>query len=122
MDSVRNDLVLCQGTLASSEYFGVLLSRGWAGRLAPVKSCLIHVEADTEMLVPFVFLDLGAGRNHLDPIGIPRSWLEMVSAGPGLTGQFTPYAALRLNWGFPLVRNGQTGALLGPQFGTQVTF
>jgi hypothetical protein len=46
----------------------------------------------------------------------------MVSTGPGLTWQLTPNAALRLSWGFPLIRNGHTGPFLGPQFGTQMSF
>jgi hemolysin activation/secretion protein len=73
-------------------------------------------------MVPFIFLDAGAGRNHLDMADIRRSWVELLSVGPGLTWQFMPGAALRLTWGFPLVRNGHTGPLLGPQFGTQIAF
>jgi hemolysin activation/secretion protein len=73
-------------------------------------------------MVPFVFLDMGAGRNHLDLADVRRSWVEMVSVGQGLTWQFLPTAALRLSWGFPLIRNGHTGPFLGPQFGTQITF
>jgi hemolysin activation/secretion protein len=91
-------------------------------RLAPVKPGWFQHSTDAETLVPFVFLDLGAGRNHLDMMNMQRSWLEMVSAGPGLTWHFTPNAALRLSWGFPLIRNGHTGPFLGPQFGTQITF
>jgi hypothetical protein len=60
--------------------------------------------------------------NHLDQAGVERSWLEMVSTGPGLTWQLTPNAALRPSWGFPLIRNGHTGPSLGPQFGTQISF
>ena len=91
-------------------------------RLAPVKIGLFHRQTDSELMVPFVFLDLGAGRNHLDLAGIQRSWLEMVSTGPGLTWQFARNAALRFTWGFPLIRNGHTGPFLGPQFGAQITF
>jgi hemolysin activation/secretion protein len=99
---------------------GILMQNEW--RLAPVNTGLLHGSAATEAVVPFVFLDLGAGRNHLNQQGVPRSWVEMVSAGPGLTWQFGPAVALRLSWGVPLVRNGHTGPFLGPQFGTQITF
>jgi hemolysin activation/secretion protein len=91
-------------------------------RLAPLKPGLSRYQTDSAVLVPFVFLDLGAGRNHLDQAGLERSWLEMVSTGPGLTWQLTPNAALRLSWGFPSIRNGHTGPFLGPQFGTQISF
>jgi hemolysin activation/secretion protein len=89
-------------------------------RLARVEPGLFR--GATGSLVPFVFLDLGAGRNHVDMPDMPRSWLEMVSAGPGATWHFTPNAALRLSWGFPVIRNGHTGPFLGPQFGTQISF
>lgn len=79
-------------------------------------------QAGTGTIVPYAFLDLGAGRNHLTQMGASRSWLEMASAGPGLTWRFATSAALRLSWGFPLLRNGHTGLFLGPQFGTQITF
>jgi hemolysin activation/secretion protein len=91
-------------------------------RLAPIKLDLLRFQTGAPTLMPFVFLDTGAGRNHLDMPGFQRSWLEMVSSGPGMTLQFTPNAALRLSWGFPLIRNGRTGPFLGPQFGTQITF
>ena len=91
-------------------------------RLGPVKIGLFHRQTDNETMVPFVFLDLGVGRNHLDLAGVQRSWLEMVSTGPGLTWQFARNAALRFTWGFPLIRNGHTGPFLGPQFGAQITF
>jgi hemolysin activation/secretion protein len=91
-------------------------------RMAPVKVGLPQFRNDGATLVPFVFLDLGAGRNHIDFSDLQRSWIEMVSTGPGLNWQLAPYAALRLSWGFPLVRNGHTGPFLGPQFGTQITF
>ena len=99
---------------------GILMQNEF--RLAPVPLDLSPYQTAPETLVPFVFLDLGAGRNHLDLAGFQRSWLEMVSVGPGLTWQFARNAALRLNWGFPLVRNGHTGPFLGPQFGIQAAF
>ena len=88
-------------------------------RLAPVK---FQTSTDAGAMVPFVFLDVGAGRNRRELAGAQRSWLEMVSAGPGLTRHFTPNTALRLSWGFPLIRNGRTGPFPGPQFGTQIAF
>lgn len=91
-------------------------------RFAPEKPALLQGLPDSGPLVPFVFLDAGAGRNHLEMANVRRSWVEMVSTGPGLSWQFTPGASLRLSWGFPLVRNGHPGPLLGPQFGTQITF
>jgi hemolysin activation/secretion protein len=91
-------------------------------RFAPIRPGLLQTLSDAASMVPFVFLDMGAGRNHLDLADVRRSWVEMVSVGPGLTWQFLPTAALRLSWGFPLIRNGHTGPFLGPQFGTQITF
>jgi hemolysin activation/secretion protein len=91
-------------------------------RLAPLKLSSLGLQTDSTILVPFVFLDLGAGRNHLGQDGLERSWLEMVSTGPGLSWQLAPNAALRLSWGFPLIRNGHTGPFLGPQFGAQISF
>jgi hemolysin activation/secretion protein len=88
-------------------------------RLPPVS---LPTRPDAAGVVPFVFVDMGVGRNHLDPAGVRRSWIEQVSVGPGLTWSFLPAAALRLSWGFPLIRNGHTGPFLGPQFGTQITF
>jgi hemolysin activation/secretion protein len=88
--------------------------------LAPMETAFVRGAAGT--LVPFVFLDLGAGRNHLDLAREQRSGVEMVSVGPGLTWHVTSNAALRLSWGFPLVRDGHVGPFLGPQFGTQVAF
>jgi len=54
--------------------------------------------------------------------GMPDSWLELISIGPGVTWQFARYGALRFTWGSALVRRGQTGPLLGPQFGVQIVF
>jgi hemolysin activation/secretion protein len=91
-------------------------------RLPQLAAGLFHPDIDMKLLTPFVFLDAGAGRDHLPAAAIPHSWLEMASAGPGMTWQITPNAGLRLSWGFPLLRNGHTGSVLGPQFGVQVTF
>jgi hemolysin activation/secretion protein len=91
-------------------------------RFAPLKPALGKIPSDATSIVPFIFLDMGAGRNHLDGADVRRSWVEVVTVGPGLTWQVGSGAALRLSWGFPLIRNGHTGPFLGPQFGTQVTF
>jgi hemolysin activation/secretion protein len=99
---------------------GILLQNDL--RLPSLRASLFKGFTRADGLEPFVFLDLGAGRNHLSMPDMPRSWVEMVTAGPGLTWRFAPNAALRLSWGFPLVRNGQTGLFLGPQFGTQISF
>jgi hemolysin activation/secretion protein len=91
-------------------------------RLPRLAAALFRPQTETQTLIPFVFLDAGAGRNHLPATVVPRSWLEMASTGPGMTWQITPNAGLRLSWGFPLIRNGHTGPAMGPQFGVQVTF
>lgn len=106
--------------LSTTRDTGLLMQNEW--RLAPVSLGLRHSSSDAETLTPFVFLDLGMGRNHLILEGVRRSWLEMVSTGPGLTWSIAPNALLRMSWGFPLIRNGNTGPLLGPQFGMQITF
>jgi len=72
--------------------------------------------------VPFVFLDQVIGRNHRDVAGYRASWLELVSIGPGLSWQLSSAASFRFTWGVPLIRNGHAGPLLGPQFGTQISF
>jgi hemolysin activation/secretion protein len=91
-------------------------------RLPPIEPNLGYGSGDSKTITPFVFLDFGVGRNHLNLDGVRRSWLEMMSVGPGLTWALTPNAMLRLNWGFPIIRNGHTGPMLGPQFGMQLTF
>lgn len=91
-------------------------------RFAPLYPNFLPKLSDDGSVVPFLFLDAGAGRDHLDLANQTRSWVEMLSVGPGLTWHYIPTAAFRLTWGFPLVRNGHIGAFLGPQFGTQITF
>jgi hemolysin activation/secretion protein len=91
-------------------------------RFPPIKLDVLPGLSEAGPMVPFVFLDAGVGRNHLDLADVRRSWVEMVSVGPGLTWQFLPSAAFRFSWGFPLVHNGHFGSFLGPQFGTQITF
>lgn len=75
-----------------------------------------------DVLTPFVFLDLGFGGNHNEIAGTPATWVELVSTGPGVTWRFSRYASLRFTWGIPLLREGQVGPLLGPQFGMQAVF
>ncbi len=106
--------------LGATRDSGLLMQNEW--RLAPIETALFPALADTQPLVPFLFLDMGAGRNHLDLAGQPKSWVEMVSVGPGVNWQLSATAAFRFTWGVPLVRNGHPGPLLGPQFGTQVAF
>jgi hemolysin activation/secretion protein len=91
-------------------------------RFPPISPSVLPGLSEAGPVVPFGFLDAGVGRNHLDLADVRRSWVEMVSVGPGLTWQFVPSAALRFSWGFPLVHNGHFGSFLGPQFGTQITF
>jgi hemolysin activation/secretion protein len=106
--------------LAATRDSGVLMQHEL--RFPPVKPGFLPGLAALGSLVPFVFLDAGAGRNHLNLADVRRSWVEMLSVGPGLTWQLTPSAALRMSWGVPLIRNGHMGPFLGPQFGMQVTF
>ena len=103
--------------LGATRDTGILMQHEF--RLAPVT---VHGLADTGPMVPFVFFDAGAGRNHHDMEGGQKSWLTLASAGPGLTWHVTQTIAVRLSWGFPLIRNGHTGPFLGPQFGTQIAF
>ncbi len=83
---------------------------------------LLHHNEEPEGVVPFAFLDAGAGRNHLIVRGQPRSGVELVSIGPGITWQFSRSASFRFTWGFPLVRTGEVGSLLGPQFALLMNF
>ncbi len=94
-------------------------------RLAPISTRLPDLLAaggGAPGLVPFLFLDLGAGRNHTDLPGIQRSWLEMVSAGPGVIWDFSHRGSFRFTWGAPLVRDGRVGPRLGPAFNVLMTF
>ena len=94
-------------------------------RAAPLKTGLLQqlgYAEDKEAVLPFMFLDLGMGRNHIDVPGLNRSWLEMISVGPGIAWQVTRATVFRFTWGVPLVRNGHVGPLLGPSFGAQITF
>ena len=83
---------------------------------------LLHLGGGEDAIVPFLFVDAGVGGNHMAVAGMPDSWLELISIGPGVTWQFARYGALRFTWGSALVRRGQTGPLLGPQFGVQIVF
>lgn len=106
--------------LAATRDQGVLTEQEL--RFPPVNPSILPGLPGAGPVVPFVFLDAGAGRNHLNTSDFQRSWVEMLSVGPGLTWQIIPTATLRLSWGFPLIRNGHLGSFLGPQFGTQITF
>ena len=74
----------------------------------------------TDELVPFLFVDYGAGWNHRDVDG-SSSWLMLSSIGPGVSWQIQRYLSARFTWGIPLQRQGGVGPLLGPQFGVQLT-
>ena len=75
-----------------------------------------------DTVMPFVFIDAGTGRNHNEVAGLATSAASLVSAGPGVTVRLGGVAMLRFSWGFPLVRSGSLGALLGPQFLTRMSF
>ena len=93
-------------------------------RLPPIRTGLparLGVKGVTDQLVPFLFLDFGAGWNHQDFDG-EASWIELSSVGPGASWQIGRYLSSRLTWGIPLQRYGQVGPLLGPQFAVQATF
>ncbi len=102
---------------------GVLLQNEW--RAPPIPTGLtraLNLDADTDTLTPFVFMDIGYGANHREIAGLRRSWVGLIGVGPGVVLQVTRQAALRLTWGIPLTRVGQVGSLLGPQFGLQLAF
>jgi hemolysin activation/secretion protein len=109
---VEQGVLRDNGLLLRNELRGTPMATGM-GRL---------VGAGEDTMVPFLFMDAGVGRNHHDIPGTRDSWVTVVTAGPGLTWRISESTALRFTWGFPLVRSGQTGPLLGPQFGTQVAF
>ena len=109
---VEQGVLRDNGLLLRNELRGTPMATG-LGRL---------VGAGEDIVVPFLFMDAGFGRNHHDIPGTRDSWVTVVSAGPGVTWRISESTALRFTWGFPLVRFGQTGPLLGPQFGTQVAF
>jgi hemolysin activation/secretion protein len=71
-----------------------------------------------EDLIPFVFLDYGAGWNHLNGTAI-GSWISIASAGPGMTYQVGKIADIRFTWGIPLGHHGESAPHLGPQFAVQ---
>lgn len=100
---------------------GVLLENEL--RLPPVGSLVKHnprLARLTDGLVPFLFVDYGAGWNH-DDLGGASSWLALSSIGPGVSWQIGRYVSLRFTYGIPLQRQGAVGPLLGPQFGVQIT-
>jgi hemolysin activation/secretion protein len=71
-----------------------------------------------EDLIPFVFLDYGAGWNHVNGTAV-GSWISIASAGPGMTYQLGKIADIRFNWGIPLGHHGESAPRLGPQFAVQ---
>lgn len=93
-----------------------------APQLATGLGQLLHLGIRSDTLTPFLFLDVGAGGDHTQITGTQASWVELISTGLGVTWQFVPTASLRFTWGIPLVRAGEVGPLLGPQFAVQATF
>jgi hemolysin activation/secretion protein len=93
-------------------------------RLPPIHTglpAMLGAKGVTDQLVPFLFLDFGAGWNHQEFDG-EASWIELSSVGPGVRWQISRYLTSRFVWGIPLQRYGQAGPLLGPQFAVQATF
>lgn len=75
-----------------------------------------------DSLTLFVFVDAGAGRNHTEFPGSPGSSIELISSGPGMTWQFASHVNVRFSWGLPVLRRGQYGQPLGPQFAVNASF
>jgi hypothetical protein len=95
MDNVRNDLVLCQCTLASSQYFSVLLSRGWAGRLGLLLIFILTcTESAAQQDQPVLrLLVLGSGPRPIRPAkppGVEDAAVPTLStpAARAMTGAF----------------------------------
>ncbi len=74
---------------------------------------------DDDPFVPFLFVDYGAGWNHL---AHTSSWMELTSTGPGFSYQFSRFGAIRFTYAFPLQRVGHTAPILRPQFTATFTF
>ena len=109
-------------------------------RSIPGLSRLLRRTDDSDLIVPFIFLDAGFGGTHRHVAGLRHSWIALVSArpgfarqiagpgfawqiaGPGFARQIDSHVTLRATWGFPLLCSGQTGPLPGPQFALQLNF
>ena len=100
-------------------------------RSIPGLSRLLRRTDDSDLIVPFIFLDAGFGGTHRHVAGLRHSWIALVSAGPGFAWQIAvpgvarqidSHVTLRATWGFPLLCAGQTGPLPGPQFALQLNF
>jgi len=82
----------------------------------------LHLDPNTDALVPFWFFDIGGGRNHHELAGTPTSWVTLASTCPGVTWNASRNLSFRFTWGIPLMRVGTFVPLLGPQFSLQLTF
>lgn len=138
--SLRGALQLSTGTLLPSEqlvFGGTFSVRGFQEqgatrdqgvlveselRLHPIATGLFSGISPSlqDQITPFAFLDYGHGWNRHNPAG--RLPMTLASIGPGLSWQIGRHASGRFTYGFPIVRHGQTGPMLGPQFGIQLGF
>ncbi|HWD57328.1 MAG TPA: ShlB/FhaC/HecB family hemolysin secretion/activation protein [Stellaceae bacterium] len=83
---------------------------------------LLHLDPESDALVPFWFFDIGGGRNHQELPGAPTSWVSLASTGPGVTWNVARNLSFRFTWGIPLMRVGAFIPRLGPQAALQLTF
>ena len=90
-----------------------------APALTPALPHAFGLEGENDQLVPFLFLDYGAGWNHLTH---SSSWMEMTTIGPGFSYQFSRFGTIRFTYGFPLQLVGHTAPILRPQFSATFTF
>ena len=71
---------------------------------------------------PYLFLDAGVGNNHTRLDGAPSSRVSVISAGPAMSWQLSSRLTVNVSWGFPLLREGNVGQRLGPEFDIQAVF
>jgi len=83
---------------------------------------LLHLDPESDALVPFWFFDIGGGRNHQELPGTPTSWVSLASTGPGITWNVSRNLSFRFTWGIPLMRVGAFIPRLAPQAALQLTF
>ena len=82
----------------------------------------LHLDPESDALVPFWFFDVGGGRNHQEFPGAPTSWVSLASTGPGVTWNVARNLSFRFTWGIPLMRVGAFIPRLAPQAALQLTF
>ena len=83
---------------------------------------LLHLDPESDALVPFWFFDIGGGRNHQELPGAPTSWVSLASTGPGVSWNVARNLSFRFTWGIPLMRVGAFIPRLAPQAALQLTF